>query len=432
MKNKTHKKIIVEGKLFDNLADAARHYDILPKTLRARLRSGWSINEAFGINFRDRPVNFKKSLVFLGKKFASVKDRDAFYGISKNIIERRIQRGWTDEQAAGLEPPPHRHRNIDGSHRKSNLKLFEEIEGKIFPKTTIGNYNLYSIYNDFNNKEYVGVTTSSIHSRLIQHKYNAKNSSRPAKIYRAMRKYGLNKFKIKLLRNDAKNFKELLEQEANYIKQNNTIKNGYNSSFGGELGTGKTITVDNKVFPSRALAAEFYGIDHNKFNTRLRKNWTPEQAAEIEKRDGAGPKKIKVKNKEFRSIQSAAKYFKLHVQTVSQRLRNGWSVDEAFGFKKKELNNQPIVINFDNKTFKDQTIFCRQGGFSDALVLKRRKEGWDYKRIWDTYAGKGIKKMCKICKVEFYAKRIDKVYCSKECLWKSKTKAFIFKKRLKL
>ena len=424
MKNKTHKKIIVEGKLFDNLADAARHYNIKPSTVRLRLRSGWQIEEVFNIKKRKKTYNHGKKINFLGNKFNSLKDRDNYYKLNRSVIKKRIQRGWTDAQAAGVESPPHRHRNIDGSHRKSNLKLFEEIEGKIFPKTTIGNYNLYSIYNDFNNKEYVGVTTSSIHSRLIQHKYNAKNLNRPAKIYRAMRKYGLNKFKIKLLRNDAKNFKELLEQEANYIKQNNTIKNGYNSSFGGELGTGKTITVDNKVFPSRAMAAEFYGIDHNKFNTRLRKNWTPEQAAEIEKWDGAGPKKIKVKNKEFRSIQSAAKYFKLHVQTVSQRLRNGWTVDEAFGFKKKELNNQPIVISFDDKTFKDQATFCRQGGFSDALVLKRRNEGWNYKRIWDTYSGKGIKKICRICKAEFYAKRRDKIYCSKKCLWKNKTKAY--------
>ncbi len=182
MKNKSPKKIIVEGKLFDNLADAARQYDLLPSTLRARLRSGWSINEAFGIKFRKKPANFKKSIVFLGNKFNSLKDRDNYYKLNKSVIEKRIQRGWTDEQAAGVEPPPHRHRNIDGSHRKSNLKLFEEIEGKVFPKTTLGNYNLYSIYNEFNNKEYIGVTTSSIRSRLIQHKYNAKNSSRPPKI----------------------------------------------------------------------------------------------------------------------------------------------------------------------------------------------------------------------------------------------------------
>ena len=52
MKNKSPKKIIVEGKLFDNLADAARHYDILPTTLRSRLRSGWQVEDAFGINNR--------------------------------------------------------------------------------------------------------------------------------------------------------------------------------------------------------------------------------------------------------------------------------------------------------------------------------------------------------------------------------------------
>ena len=37
------KKIIVDSKSFDNLADAARYYNLLPSTVRARLRSGWSI-----------------------------------------------------------------------------------------------------------------------------------------------------------------------------------------------------------------------------------------------------------------------------------------------------------------------------------------------------------------------------------------------------
>jgi len=418
------KELIINGKKFSSINEAARKHKIEPSTVRARIKKGWSIDETFGIKLKKRIFNHGKKIKFLGKKFNSIRDRDRYYKQNYKVIDKRILRGWSEKQAAGIEPPPHRHRNIDGSHRKTNLRLFEDIEGKIFPKTTLGNYNLYSIYNDFNNKEYVGVTTSSIRSRLIQHKYNAKKTSRPTKIYRAMRKYGLNKFKIKLLRNDAKNFKELLEQEANYIKQNNTIKNGYNSSFGGELGTGKNITVDNKVFPSRVMAAEYYGIDHNKFNWRLRHAWTPEQAAEIEKWDGAGPKKIIVKNKKFSSIQSAAKYFKLKSQTVGQRLRSGWSVDEAFGFKKRKSNNQPIEINFDDKSFKDQATFCRQGGFSDALVLKRRNEGWNYKRIWDTYSGQGIKKVCKICKTQFYAKRKDKIYCSKQCSWKSKAKAY--------
>ena len=92
---------------------------------------------------KERCAVFKKSIVFLGKKFSSIKDRDTYHGLNKNVIERRIKRGWTSKQAAGIEPPPHRHREIDGSPRKSNLKLFEEIEGSIFPKTNFGNYKLF-------------------------------------------------------------------------------------------------------------------------------------------------------------------------------------------------------------------------------------------------------------------------------------------------
>ena len=415
------KEIIINSKRFTSISEAARYHNVLPSTARFRLKSGWSILEAFGIRFKERPINFKKSVVFLGKKFSSIKDRDTYHGLNKNVIQRRIKRGWTSKQAAGIEPPPHRHREIDGSPRKSNLKLFEEIEGSIFPKTTFGNYKLYSIYNNCNQKEYIGITTSSLKERMTQHIYNALKTNRPSKIYRAMRKYGIEHFNIKLLRGDAKNYKKLLEQENEYIYEKNSIKNGYNSSLGGEIGTSKPITIKGKIFISHAIAADFYTIDQAKFNWRLRHNWTPEQAAELEKWYGAGPKKIKVKHKEFRSIQSAAKYFKLKPQTVSKRLRSGWSIDEAFEFKKKVMRNEPIKINFKNKKFKDQATFCRQGGFSDALVLKRKKEGWDYRKIWEVYSGQGIRKDCKFCKQEFFAKRRDKIYCSKQCLWKNKT-----------
>ena len=63
------KKITVDGKLFDNLADAARHYDILPTTLRARLRSGWQIEEVFNIKMRKKTYNHGKKINFFKSNY---------------------------------------------------------------------------------------------------------------------------------------------------------------------------------------------------------------------------------------------------------------------------------------------------------------------------------------------------------------------------
>ena len=51
--------------------------------------------------------------------------------------------------------------------RITNLASFEEIEGKIYPKAAEGEYKLYLIKNKANDKEYVGITVSSLHQRLF-------------------------------------------------------------------------------------------------------------------------------------------------------------------------------------------------------------------------------------------------------------------------
>jgi hypothetical protein len=403
---------------FGSVRQAAKHFGIDEGAFKRRLELNWTPEQAAGVEPPPkRMANNSKAVDFLGTKYPSAAAMNAAFGLPRNVIERRIARGWTEREAAGLDPKPHRHRNIDRSPRKTNLASFEEIEGKIYPKASSGEYKLYLIENKVNGKEYVGITVSSLHQRLGQHIYAAENSDRPQILYRAIRKYGADQFQISLLRNDAKNYQELMQQEVEEIQARDLIKSGYNSSKGGDIGTGIEVKVDGKLFATQAAAADYYDIEATKFNWRLRNGYTPEQAAGLEPWEGAGPISIMVKGQRFRSIQAAAEKYGISPQTASQRVRFGWSPEQAMGLEEApDYHSKPIEIAFGDESFVNQNAFCEAAGVSDALVLKRRNEGWSYQQIWDEYAGGGRERTCPACGKKFRSKRRDKTYCSRKCI----------------
>ena len=89
---------------------------------------------------------------------------------------------------------------------------------------------IYKIYNDVNDKLYVGATTYSIEKRFKEHcqEYKRTRSSN-RKLYVAMNKYGINKFHVELIEETT----NPEEREMYWIEYYNSFKNGYNSTKGG-------------------------------------------------------------------------------------------------------------------------------------------------------------------------------------------------------
>jgi len=100
---------------------------------------------------------------------------------------------------------------------------------------------IYSITNNINQKKYVGKTSKDNpydrwkeHINHSKHKENtiSYSSVHSMPIIRALRKYGIDNFKFKVIEecsNDNVN-----ELEEKYIREYNTYYNGYNCTFGGE------------------------------------------------------------------------------------------------------------------------------------------------------------------------------------------------------
>jgi len=91
---------------------------------------------------------------------------------------------------------------------------------------------IYKITNTLNDKIYIGQTIRSLSDRWSVHKNYAKNNKFKTKIANAMRKYGIENFKIETLCT-CNNIDELNELEEFLIQEANSIECGYNIRYGG-------------------------------------------------------------------------------------------------------------------------------------------------------------------------------------------------------
>lgn len=92
---------------------------------------------------------------------------------------------------------------------------------------------IYKIYNDINDKLYIGKTLDTLESRFKQHKKDSKkitNEQRP--LYNAMNKYGEEHFYIELIEECP--LENLSKKEIYWIGYYDTYHNGYNATLGGD------------------------------------------------------------------------------------------------------------------------------------------------------------------------------------------------------
>lgn len=106
---------------------------------------------------------------------------------------------------------------------------------------------IYKIYNTENNKVYIGQTRRDINVRWKQHLLSAKSDrDKNTVLYRAMNKYGTDKFNIQLIKEYSFGSKDELiktlnKEEIRYISEYNSVKpNGYNMQYGGKSPTEST------------------------------------------------------------------------------------------------------------------------------------------------------------------------------------------------
>jgi len=94
---------------------------------------------------------------------------------------------------------------------------------------------IYKITNDINSKIYIGQTTKSLEERIKNHR-NSFVSGVDNHLYRAMRKYGWDKFHFEVI-DTCDDQDTLNELEAYYIAKYDSVRTGYNMALGGTINT---------------------------------------------------------------------------------------------------------------------------------------------------------------------------------------------------
>ncbi len=128
------KKVIVQGEQFDSLYSAARSYNVNPKVVHQRINiNGWTIEQALEIKPPPEGCSGPKRIIVSdkGKKkeFSSNAAAARHYGVAYKLFHSRIRSGWPIEQALGLEKRPeriHKGKSLSIKH-KGKLKHYHSV-----------------------------------------------------------------------------------------------------------------------------------------------------------------------------------------------------------------------------------------------------------------------------------------------------------------
>lgn len=239
----------VFGKTYPSLKLLAEAFGVSVSMIQHRTRElGMSYEEA---------VSFQKvrEVTCRGKTYPSIAALARKYSLNAGTVTSRIQRGMSPEQAATAPI----------------LKYQANKPGTI-----------YLITNLVTGLKYVGLTKSTIGSRLKAHfKASAIGRGSAESLHEAMRKFPRAAFRIEEI-DHAKDSNQLEKLEQHYIARYNTMYPlGYNQNIGGAASGGqlkKNFKVGKKSFESYAEACRYYGIDEGTCMNRLKRGWSVKKA----------------------------------------------------------------------------------------------------------------------------------------------------------
>lgn len=130
---------------------------------------------------------------------------------------------------------------------------------------------VYLLRNKLNDKCYVGKTTRTLKARWRQHRTEARIGRYDWPLYRDIRAHGAAAFEVELL-GKADCQRRLSQMERKFIRQFNTVADGYNqacASFGGRIRTART-----------AVNSPLSKAHRDKTAASVRRAWDEKRAAE--------------------------------------------------------------------------------------------------------------------------------------------------------
>jgi group I intron endonuclease len=218
---------------------------------------------------------------------------------------------------------------------------------------------IYLIENKVNGNKYVGQTVMPLNKRWLAHIQESKTfSERP--LYRAINKYGLDNFNIKVIEETDED--KLSEREIYWIEHFNSYNRGYNATTGGESNKNIREDIRDKISESMSNVSR---SDEWKDNISIGLKSKLERGERwgffLTKNPGGEHCKRKVQATsietgevvEFDSTREASLKIKGSEKYAGNICRAIKDNGTSYGYKWKRLDDRPIirpVVGYDKKT----------------------------------------------------------------------------------
>jgi hypothetical protein len=349
-------QIVVRGQVFKSRAEACKAFNLSPKIVHFRLKKGWTIDQAFGfeeVAYKGKP----KQISIGGRQFRSLAEACRFFGVDKYVLNARVNRyGWTVEQALGVDPRPGYEAGVAGV--------------------------VYLIEHAADERKYVGVTMGTAEERWDQHVQKAMEGKllHRSGLHYAIKLYGAESFSVSVIAK-AKNHGELQSLEIEYVEKFSTLApKGFNLNAGGS-GTrtkGQPIIVRGHRYRSYQEACRAFQIPWEVARGRIDAGWTPEQVFGLEEREGKfQPQPIEIEGKRFVSLNQAAIAYGIDSKLFAARLKKGWPVSQAIGIEPPDpFIGQPKAVEIEGKRFGSLTQAATAYGIDPKVFSQRLRSGW--------------------------------------------------------
>lgn len=237
---------------------------------------------------------------------------------------------------------------------------------------------IYLITNIVNDKKYVGQTRQQLNKRWSHHLTESRTfGDRP--LYKAMNKYGTEKFKIRIL--EECNVDILSEREIYWINYYDSYKNGYNATTGGEYFQHDENT-KNKISETMAnLSRSDEWVSNISLGLKDKLNRGERWGFFTTKNPGGEHSKRKIRGTnietnetiEFDSIADAKRELKLKGGSgnISRAIRDGII---AYGYKWERIDDRPTkkaVKGYDKKT--GELVYQFESVNKASLAIKGKR-----------------------------------------------------------
>lgn len=196
---------------------------------------------------------------------------------------------------------------------------------------------VYCIKNDINDKVYIGKTVYTINQRFKRHLQDARNHKCNSKLHRAILKYGEEHFYPIMIEECSD--EEAFEKEKYYIQLYDSVKNGYNISYGGEGESQVDFQEIEQLFLQGKYVTEIAKITGHTMKTISNRLKAAGYTIASNTANKGGGVHIQFQNLEFDSLTTLAEYLKENVNV----------------FRDKEIST---IIKGISKNSKRGTKYC--------------------------------------------------------------------------